>query len=367
MALVLDSAIPTLSFDGGHGRTKAVFIGTKRKNVMSYGNFASLVAEIDANLYEMLADKDVRGLLSYQGKFYLTGDAVYEYKSGILKPRGQNRYTPNYYGILLMATLSGFFLPNNLPDVINVVASYPLDDRPYRKALSQLFIGKWQWQTPYGKYRVTVNECATWPESTGAVTNFSEIVNGKRNTFLDHSAKTPRVNGIIVDVGEETSQVGVLGKGGEIVVGKHVSIYDLGVRTVLQSIRSNFMASPKHVATLEGIVGGLNESDLIGILNERWFYNGGRDVNCNAIVESAINKLTNQLDTAITNLTGGRIQYVVRAGGGIVVLGKILDDMFEAKIKNASMHVQNVLPDDEIIYGTAKGNALGVLIAWDET
>lgn len=365
MATILDPTIETLSMDGGHGIFKAVFVGTKRNIRMDYGNFASLVAEIDSNLYESLAEKGVEGLLSYQGKFYLTGEAVYEYQSGIQKPRGQNRYTPTYYGVMFMSMLSRLYPPNNFPDVINLVASYPLDDRSHRKTLSALFEGKWAWTTPRGKYRVTVNECATWPESSGAVTNFSESVNGKPNPFLTHTPKTPRKIGVFIDIGQETSQIGLLGEGGEVIVGKHISIYNLGVRTVLDDIRNSFMASPKHTALIKGVVGGLRDSDLITILNERWFYNAGEDMNCKDIVESATTKLTNKIDTAYTNITGGRVQYVIRAGGGIVVLGKVLDAMFESKIKNAHDHMKNVLPDNEIMYGTAKGNALGVMIAWD--
>ncbi|HRF99361.1 MAG TPA: hypothetical protein PLZ51_29310, partial [Aggregatilineales bacterium] len=76
-------------------------------------------------------------------------------------------------------------------------------------------------------------------------------------------------------------------------------------------------------------------------------------------------ELVNSIENAISNLTNWNVQYGVGAGGGLTDVDPVFMPMMAKHIKNLDANFKKVLSDDDLIYGTARGNALNTMLIWE--
>lgn len=189
--------MPDIFFDFGNADVK-YFDGAK-----SFGYFRHAIAEISETQWREVcgrAKQPPEGYIATGGKYFAYGDKA---RRHVLrdKPRGASRYTPEYYGVGLMAAISELYDASHR--VINVFASHAPRDFGYTDDIRNAVHGRWKFVTHRGDYNINIKQVETFDEPLGGFNHAMLTKNGKvlkSNPYRESTVLVVDVGGYTVDV-----------------------------------------------------------------------------------------------------------------------------------------------------------------------
>lgn len=160
-----------VSADIGNANIKGV--SSDRNRARSETSFAHQIKQIDITEYENAMDELTTNLDDYflvNGYPYVVGASAARASSEFLKEQGEERYTPEYYGVL-NAILMSKLLPRS-SDVL-FIGSFPPADRDYKANLQMSVEGDWYIENAGIEKKFTIQQGNAWsvPEPLAGLYN----------------------------------------------------------------------------------------------------------------------------------------------------------------------------------------------------
>ncbi len=275
--------------------------------------------------------------LRINGRPYVVGERA-ERHGPLTRLTGTARYTPEYYGVFVAATLYRVY-GKSLE--VALFASHPSGDVAYREDLARAAWGNWTVEHGETTCQFNVSYVNTFDEPIGGLMNVILKEDGK------HYARSD-INGgraLVLDIGGGTTDLQGVEKGGELDYSLSVSI-ELGIQQVERDFERSFKMN--HKDELKGMRAMPNDQLRQAIGGGVW-RGGGREIPCQAEVREATNALLNRIGEAYMNIAGGPFRYdhVILTGGGSALLYDYLRPILNHQSvvladQPAKMHLANV-------------------------
>lgn len=278
-----------------------------------------------------------RDYMIINGTPYVFGESA-ERHGTLTRRTGAARYTPDYYGVLVAATLARVFDQN---EEISLFGSHAPGDVAFREDLMRAAVGEWRVKMGEREMVFRVRYANTFDEPVGGLMNILLTPDGL------HYQRTDVKNGrsLVIDIGGHTTDWLAVNPGGEVDYSLNEST-PIGIQDVLRdferSFRANNREATKDVAQLPPA--RVRSAIMTGI-----FVGGGREYSCQAEVNEATSVLLNRIRDTYQNVAGGALPWdtIVLTGGGSAMLYDKLVPLLEHQRvvlsdSSAENHLANV-------------------------
>ena len=307
----------TLIFDGGNSLIKA-------KTTSGEVAFPHALQEITKAEYEQILTRaGQRGpgfdYLQINGKYYVVGESA-ERHGTLTRQTGASRYTPEYYGVLVAASLARLYQNGG---EVEVFGSHPPGDIVYRDDLMDAAL-----QT----FHVMIGDSERNFEVVWANT-FDEPLGGLMNVLLTEDGtgyQRTDINGgyaLVLDIGGHTTDFLGVKPGGQVDYGLNVSVpigITQAVKDFERSIKATHREAFKSTATLR-------PDRVRQALMTGEFQGGGRTYPCEFEANEAVSALLNRIGQAYQEEAGGSANWdsIILTGGGSAMLLDRLTPMLD--------------------------------------
>lgn len=331
--------MPDIFLDFGNADVK-FFDGNK-----SFSYFPHAIAPITESEWRNLVGRSKQapsGYIAIEGKYFAVGDKARRY---VLKekPRGADRYVPDYYGVAMAYAISQLY-PSETRQ-INLFASYAPRDVEYADDIVKSALGHWHFTTHNGTYKVHVKAVETFDEPLGGFNHSVLTKDGralKKNPYRDSTI-------LVLDVGGYTCDV--------IAVDPQGMIDDSSFASTLTGVIGAYGWFERELRSLYKTefkgVGEIDSKRLETAMLTGAYPFGKLKLDCAALGQQSITSLTNDI-ADIIKASGGVANYdvVLLTGGGSALVYESL----KAAIRTIDFIL--VEPDRELMrYANVFGGA----------
>lgn len=303
--------MPDIFLDFGNADVK-YYDGMK-----DYSHFRHAIAPITESEWRTLVGRAKQppiGFIAIEGKYFAVGDKARRY---VLKekPRGADRYTPDYYGVAMAYAISELY-PSDTR-LINLFASHAPRDVEYVEDIRQAALGYWHFTTHNGTYKVHVKTVECFDEPAGGFNHAVLTKDGralKNNPYRDSTV-------LVLDVGGYTCDVIAVDPQGMIDDSSYastltgvISTYDWFERELRSAYKTEFKG-----------VGELDARRLETAMLSGAYPFGNIKLECSTLGTQAISTLVNDISDVIKG-AGGVANYdvVLLTGGGSALVYEAL-------------------------------------------
>lgn len=278
-------------------------------------NFPHAIRELTETEYHNITTRSgfsgpPRDYMLVNGKPYVFGESAERH--GTLSHRtGAARYTPNYYGVFVAATLARLF---DQDTEVALFGSHAPGDVEFREDLMRAAVSEWRVHLGGRERLFRVTYANTFDEPVGGLMNVLLTANGL------HYQRTDVRNGrsLVIDIGGHTTDWLAVNPGGEIDYSLNEST-PIGIQSVMhdfeRSFRANNREATKEVAMLPPP--RVREAIATGV-----FIGAGRQYPCETEVSEATSVLLNRIRDTYQRVAGGPLPWdsIVLTGGGSAML-----------------------------------------------
>jgi hypothetical protein len=272
------------------------------------------------------------------GKPYVLGPAAERF--GVVARRsGAARYTPDYYGVFVAATLARLY---DKSVEVAVFGSHPPSDVRYRDDLLQAACNTWTVEIGGMEKVFDVTYANSFDEPAGGLFNVILAQDGQHYQRSD-------INGgraLVIDIGGHTTDWLAVNAGGEIDYSLQESTA-LGILGVLRDFERSLRAN--HSDTFKRVSGALPPDRVRNAIRTGMYQGGGYDLDCQLEANEATNILINRIsDTYQTTANGGAdYDSIILTGGGAALLhDRLLPVLAHSRVvladDPATIHLANV-------------------------
>lgn len=324
------------AIDAGNGDIK-IFDG------QGFTHFRHALAQLNESDWRRVTNQGRQdppvGYIKVNGVPYAYGDQARRYQIRE-RPAGAQRYTKEYYGVLMCAALS-FKATTN--ERINLYATHAPADFDYAEDLKAAARGTWEVHNQSGMLRYAINAVETVDEPMAGVYHYAltpQYTERKNNRLGSASFLT-------IDVGAYTADVVVFDAGYDLDLGSLKSTR-IGMRNVLENFEAELRG--KYRTTFKTAL-DLDPRRVEKALLEGVYRAGREALDCIDIARAQMLSLTNDV-VDIVNANGGWQNYDALAitGGGGGLLMPYLQEAFP--------HI-DILPVEPVSDRMRYANAIG--------
>lgn len=351
------NGLDTLVVDIGHNHTKAYVV---RNGAPFFGcEFPTAIAEIDESHFTDLisAKKETSGAypqyIGYKDRYYVVGRDA-ESTGAVIRVERQQRYTRQYYGILLASIILSIY-GDEIPEHMNVFAGYPPSEHREKEMHVKSMIGKWSILTSKGRVSYTIDFVSRYPEVIGGAMNLVLAPDGQR--YEDHPILWDGPT-VVLDVGGGTTDITVLDETGmpkytvfasapvgiNNVVAQYIHLFGEKYPEIIESNGRKPLSFKRATDSF------LDPSNIIRLPSG--------DIDGAELFKRSTAKTMNQIVQAYeTILKQGSLDFnhaLVSGGGGGLLLDAIRERVFSV-FSNNNLHTSDKRPD--MIYANVKGAA----------
>jgi hypothetical protein len=272
------------------------------------------------------------------GMPYVVG-ATAERHGVVARRTGAARYTADYYGVFVAATLARMY--DNSCEVA-VFGSHPPSDVGYRGDLMQAALTSWEVEHQGRTVRFDVTYANTFDEPQGGLMNVILAQDGRHYQRTD-------INGgraLVIDIGGHTTDWLAVNAGGEV----DYSLQDstpLGILSVVKDFERSFRAN--NADFTKQFANGLPPERVRDAIRTGSFTGAGQTIKCEGEVLEAANVLVNRIaDTYQTTANGGADfdSIILTGGGSALIAGLLLPVLKHSRVVMAdeptAIHLANV-------------------------
>lgn len=318
--------MPDLFLDFGNADVK-LYDGMK-----NYSHYRHAIAPITESEWRKLvgrAKQPPKGYIAIEGKYFALGDKAARY---VLKekPRGADRYTPDYYGVAMAYAISELY--ESETRLINLFASHAPRDIEYVEDIRSAALGHWHFVTHKGNYKVHVKTVETFDEPSGGFNHAVLTKDGralKKNPYRDSTI-------LVLDVGGYTCDVIAVDPQGIIDDNSYASTVTGVLETrnwFERELRSMYREEFKGV-------GDISERRIEDAMLKGKYPYGNLALECQDLGTQAVNTLVNDIIDVIKGAGGiANFDVVLLTGGGSALV-------YEA-LKNAVRTIDFILVEPE--------------------
>lgn len=303
--------MPDLFLDFGNADAK-FFDGMKK-----YSHYRHAIAPITESEWRKLVGRSKQppsGYIAIEGKYFAIGDKARRY---VLKekPRGADRYVPDYYGVAMAYAISELY-PSETRQ-INLFASHAPRDYDYVDDIRNAALGNWHFTTSNGTFKVHVKTVETFDEPMGGFNHAILTKDGralKKNPYRDSTV-------LVLDVGGYTCDVIAVDPLGQIDDNSFASTltgvigtYEWFERELRSAYKNEFKGT-----------GEIDARRLETAMLSGAYPFGNTKLNCSDLGQQAINTLVNDISDVI-KASGGVANFdvVLLTGGGSALVYEAL-------------------------------------------
>jgi len=252
----------------------------------------------------------LKDYMRINGKPYVFGESA-EYHGLNHRRTGAARYSPDYYGLFVAATL--FRLLDSDGDVA-LFGSHAPGDVAYRDDLMRSAVGEWHVEFGERKRRYRVTYANTFDEPVGGLMNVLLMDDGLH--YQRNDIRHGRT--LVIDIGGHTTDWLAVKPGGEVDYSLNIS-RPLGINEVLDNFERSFRANNREAT--KGVT-VIPPSRLREALRTGVFVGGGRQYDCSQEVKEATNYFLNQINATYQQVAGGSLPWdaIILTGGGSALL-----------------------------------------------
>jgi hypothetical protein len=269
-------------------------------------------------------------------EYYVLGESA-ERHGTITRRTGAARYTADYYGVFVAATLARI---TDWGVHMALFGSHPPGDVIYRDNLMEAAAGDWNVEVGGKERRLRINYVNTFEEPVGGLMNLLLAEDGKHYQRTDLNGRT-----LVIDVGGHTTDWLAVNPGGEIDYSLNEST-PIGILEVFRDFERSFRARNREA--VRGLT-KLPPERVRRAIASGVFVGGGKEFPCKEEVEEATSTLMNRIADTYQNLAGGPVPWdsIVLTGGGSAILhSKLLATLGHESVILAdaaeSIHLANV-------------------------
>lgn len=253
--------------------------------------------------------------LRVNGTPYVVGTTA-ERHGVVARRTGAARYTADYYGVFVAATLARLY---DKGCEVAVFGSHPPSDVTYRDDLMQAALTTWQVESQGKTASFDVTYVNTFDEPQGGLMNVILAQDGKHYQRSD-------INGgraLVIDIGGHTTDWLAVNAGGEV----DYSLQDstpLGILSVIKDFERSFRAN--NADFTKQFANGLPPERVREAIRTGVFKGAGQVVSCQNEVSEAAHVLVNRIaDTYQTTANGGAdFDSIILTGGGSALISELL-------------------------------------------
>jgi hypothetical protein len=251
-----------------------------------------------------------RDYMIINGKPYVFGDSA-ERHGTLTRRTGAARYTQDYYGVFVAATLARLF---DQSCEVAIFGSHAPGDVEFREDLMRAAVNEWSVQLGGKPIVFRVTYANTFDEPVGGLMNILLTPDGL------HYQRTDVRNGrsLVIDIGGHTTDWLAVNPGGEIDYSLNEST-PIGIQDVMRDFERSFRANNRE-ATKE--VANLPPARVRKAIAEGKFEGAGREYPCSIEAKEATSVLLNRVRDTYQRIAGGPIPWdsIVLTGGGSAML-----------------------------------------------
>lgn len=241
--------------------------------------------------------------------YYVIGESA-ERHGTVTRRTGAARYTRDYYGVFVAATLARV---TDWGVNMSVFGSHPPGDVIYRDNLMESAAGDWNIEVGGKERRVRVNYVNTFEEPVGGLMNLLLTEDGRHFQRTDLNGRS-----LVIDIGGHTTDWLAVNPGGQVDYSLSEST-PMGILEVFRDFERTFRANHRDV------VRGLTKLPPERVRNAvatGIFIGGGQEFKAEAEVQEATSTLLNRISDTYQNLAGGPLPWdsIVLTGGGSAIL-----------------------------------------------
>lgn len=275
--------------------------------------------------------------LRVNGRPYVIGESA-ERHGTVTRRTGAARYTADYYGIFVAATLARFY---EVDTTVSLFGSHPPGDVDFQEDLMRAAIGTWTVEVGDKTTTFRVEYANTFDEPRGGLMNILLTEDGQHYQRSD--IKEGRT--LVIDIGGHTTDWLAANPGGEVDPSLNEST-SIGILEVIRDFERSFRANNKEIAKLTGTLPPDRVRDAIrtGV-----FQGGGRDIPCHKEVQEATSALINRIANTYQSVAGGALPYdniVLTGGGSAMLFDRLLPALGHQRVfladTSESIHMANV-------------------------
>ncbi len=277
-----------------------------------------------------------RDYLRVNDEYYVIGESA-ERHGTITRRTGAARYTRDYYGVFVAASLARL---TDWGSTMSVFGSHPPGDVIYRDNLMEAAAGDWHVEHGGKSRHFRVTYVNTFEEPAGGLMNLLLSDDGQHFHRTDLNGRT-----LVIDVGGHTTDWLAVNPGGEIDYSLSEST-PMGILEVLRDFERSFRANHRDAA--RGLT-RLPPDRVRRAVETGVFIGGGEQFPCQVEVDEATSALLNRISDTYQNIAGGPLPWdsIVLTGGGSAILFErlrpILNHRSIVLADNAeSIHLANV-------------------------
>lgn len=243
------------------------------------------------------------------GDYYVLGESA-ERHGTVTRRTGAARYTRDYYGVFVAATL-GRLMDYGVN--VSVFGSHPPGDVIYRDNLMESAAGDWNLEIGGKERRFRVNYVNTFEEPVGGLMNLLLSEDGQHFRRSDLDGRS-----LVIDIGGHTTDWLAVGRGGSVDYSLSEST-PMGILEVFRDFERSFRSNHRE------LVRGLTKLPLERVRHavaSGMFRGGGQEIDCSNEVNEAASTLLNRIADTYQNLAGGPLPWdsIILTGGGSAIL-----------------------------------------------
>ncbi len=252
------------------------------------------------------------------GEAYVVGESA-ERHGTLTRRSGAARYTRDYYGIFVAATLARM---TEWGTHIALFGSHPPGDVIYRDKLMEAAAGNWKVEIAGKERSFRITYVNTFEEPVGGLMNLLLADDGKHYQRTDLNGRT-----LVIDVGGHTTDWLAVNPGGEVDYSLSEST-PIGILEVVRDFERSFRS--KNREATRGLA-TLPPDRVRKAISSGVFHGGGRDYPCEDEVREATSALLNRIADTYQNVAGGPLPWdsIVLTGGGSAMLYNRLVPLLE--------------------------------------
>lgn len=242
-------------------------------------------------------------------EYYVIGESA-ERHGTLTRRTGAARYTRDYYGVFVAATLARI---TEWGVNVSVFGSHPPGDVIYRDNLMESAASDWNVESGGKERNFRVNYVNTFEEPVGGLMNLLLTEDGRAFQRTDLSGRS-----LVIDIGGHTTDWLAVNPGGQVDYSLSEST-PMGILEVFRDFERSFRAN--HRDFVRGLT-KLPPERIRHAVSTGIFLGGGQEFPAQDEVQEATSTLLNRISDTYQNLAGGPLPWdsIVLTGGGSAIL-----------------------------------------------